>query len=91
LVITIRIGRDTDIEAASELALKVAKENGEEKAITGCFLTKVDATAMTLELRLHASDSSHRDTLRSKLIGELARRFAGAHLGAVGAEAATFA
>ncbi len=62
-----------------------------EKAIAGCFLTKVDATAMTLELRLHASDSAHRDALRSKLIGELARRFAGAHLGAVGAEAATFA
>jgi hypothetical protein len=46
---------------------------------------------MTLELRLHASDWAHRDALRSKLLAELARRFAGAHLGAVGAEAATFA
>jgi len=91
LVITIRVGRNTDIEAARELALKVAKENGEEKAIAGCFLTKVEATAMTLELRLHASDAAHRDALRSKLLAELARRFVGAHLGAVGAEAATFA
>ena len=91
LVITIRIGRDTDIEAARELALQVVKENGEEKAIAGCFLTKVEATAMTLELRLRANDSAHRDALRSKLLVELARRFADAHLGAVGAEAATFA
>jgi small-conductance mechanosensitive channel len=91
LVISIRVGRDADIEAARELALKVAKENAEEKAVAGCFLTKVDATAVILELRLRANNSAQRDTLRSTLLGELARRFAAAHLGAVGNEAPTFA
>ena len=69
-MITIRVGRDTDIEAARELALQVVKENGakEKKAIAGCFLTKVEATAMTLELRLRANDSAHRDALRSNLL-----------------------
>jgi small conductance mechanosensitive channel len=91
LVISIRIGRDADMEAARELALEVAKQHAEEKAVAGCFLTKVDATAVTLELRLRANDSAHRDTLRSTLLGALARRFAAAHLGAVGNEAPTFA
>jgi small conductance mechanosensitive channel len=91
LVISIRIGRDADIEAARELALEVAKENADEKAIAGCFLTKVDASAVTLELRLRANDSAHREMLRSTLLGELARRFTAAHPGAVGNEAPTFA
>jgi small conductance mechanosensitive channel len=91
LVMTIRIGRDADIEAARELALKVAKENADDKAVAGCFLTKVDASSLTLELRLRASDLAQRDKLRSTLLGELARRFAAAHLGAVGNEPPTFA
>jgi len=91
LVITIRIGRGADIEAARELALVVAKENADAKAAAGCFLTKVDATSVTLELKLRADDSAHRDKLRSTLLGELARRFAAAHLGAIGDEAPTFA
>jgi small-conductance mechanosensitive channel len=91
LVITIRIGRDADIEAARELALTVAKEGGEGSAVAGCFLTKVDATAVTLELRLRARDAAHRDKLRSTMLAELARRFAAVHLGAVGTEAPTFA
>ena len=41
----------------------------------GCFLTKMDAASITLELRLLAPDSAGRDALRSKLIVELARRF----------------
>jgi small-conductance mechanosensitive channel len=90
LVITIRIGRDADVEAARKLALEVAKEKGDEKAVAGCFLTKVDATSATLELRLHAGDAARRDTLRSTLLGELARRFAAAHLGAAGTEPASF-
>jgi small-conductance mechanosensitive channel len=91
LVITIGIGRDSDIEAARELALKVAAENGEGSAVTGCFLTKVDATTSTLELRLRARDSAQRDKLRSTMLEQLASRFASAHIGAVGSEAPTFA
>jgi small conductance mechanosensitive channel len=91
LIMVIRIGRDTDIEAARELALEVGKQNADEKAVAGCFLTKVDTTSVTLELRLRASDSAQREKLRSTLLAELARRFAAARLGAVGNEPPTFA
>jgi small-conductance mechanosensitive channel len=91
LVITIRVGRNADVDAVRDLALKVAKDNGEEKAVAGCFLTKVDATSVTLELRLRANDAAHRDKLRSAVLAELSRRFAAAHLGAIGNEAPTFA
>jgi small conductance mechanosensitive channel len=91
LAIAIRLGRDVDLEAARTLALEVAKQNADAKSVLGCYLTKVDATAMTLELRLRASDSAHRDKLRSALLAELARRFAEAHIQGSGTEAATFA
>jgi small conductance mechanosensitive channel len=91
LTIAIHLGRAADAEAARELALKAASENLNAKAIIGCFLTKVDATSVTLELRLQASDAAHRDQLRSKLLAELSQRFTQAHLGGSGNEAATFA
>jgi small-conductance mechanosensitive channel len=91
LVITMRVARDADIEAVRELALQVAKEQGEEKSVVGCFLTKVDTGAVTLELRLRAKDSAQRDKVRSTLLAELARRFAAAHLGGAGTEVPTFA
>jgi hypothetical protein len=71
--------------------LKVAREQGDEKSVVGCFLTKVDTSAVTLELRLRAKDSAQRDKVRSTLLAELARRFAAAHLGGAGSEVATFA
>ena len=43
----------------------------------GCYLTKVDATAVILGLRLLANDSAHRDKLRSALLADLSRRFDG--------------
>jgi small-conductance mechanosensitive channel len=91
LAIAIRLGRDANLEAARTLALEVAKQNADAKSVLGCYLTKVDATAMTLELRLRANDSAQRDTLRSTLLAQLARRFAEAHIQGSGAEAATFA
>lgn len=91
LVITIRLNRGADVEAARELALETAKERSEAKAVLGCYLTKVEATAVTLELRLAANDSAHRDKLRSTLLAELSRRFAEAHVGGAGSDAPTFA
>ena len=52
----------------------------------GCFLTKVDAAAITLELRLQAADAAARDALRSKLLAALPPRFVEAKLGTAGAE-----
>ena len=91
LVITIRLARTVDVEAARELAVKVANEKGEARTVVGCYLTKVEAEAVTLELRLAANDGAQRDKLRSTLLAELARRFAEAQLSGSGAAAATFA
>ena len=73
--ISIRLRRDADLEAARRLAVEVAKDRVGEKAVMGCYLTKVDGDAVTLDLRLSAADAAARDTLRSTLMGELTQRF----------------
>jgi small-conductance mechanosensitive channel len=75
IVITIRLSRGADQEAARRLAQSVAEEKVGEKSVIGCFLTKMDTASITLELRLVAPDAGGRDALRSKLIAELAQRF----------------
>jgi len=73
--ISIRLRRDADLEAARRLAIEVAKDRVGEKAVMGCYLTKVDGDTVTLDLRLSAPDAAARDTLRSTLMGELTQRF----------------
>jgi len=90
LTITLRLSHDTDIEAAQKLAVAVAADKAGEKSVVGCYLTKVEATAVTLELRLVAQDGADRPTLRSTLLAQLAQRFAAAKLGSVGADTPTF-
>jgi small conductance mechanosensitive channel len=90
MTITIRLSRDADVESARQLALNVAAENAGEKAVVGCFLTKVDAAAITLELRLQAPDALERDGLRSKMLTALPRRFSEARIGSSGAELPAF-
>ncbi|MDP9090484.1 MAG: mechanosensitive ion channel family protein [Pseudomonadota bacterium] len=90
MMITIRLSRDADIEAARQLALKVAAEIAGEHLVVGCFLTKVDAATITLELRFKAADAASRDTLRSKILAVLPRRFAEAKIGSSGAELPAF-
>jgi small conductance mechanosensitive channel len=86
LTLALRLARDADIEEARRLATKVAAEIAGEKALLGCFLTKVDTTAVTLELRLQAADSAGRDALRSKLLAALPSRFVDAKIGSSSAE-----
>jgi small conductance mechanosensitive channel len=81
ITVVIRVNRDADIEAARKLAVDVAKDTAGEKAVGGCFLTKVEAAAAVLELRLQAPDAASRDALRSALLEKLAQRFAAAGLG----------
>jgi small-conductance mechanosensitive channel len=91
LVISIRLSRAIDVEAARELAVKVANEERDARTVHGCYLTRVEAEAVTLELRLVAKDGPDRDKLRSTLLAALSRRFADAHLGGGGgSEPATF-
>ncbi|HEX8783654.1 MAG TPA: mechanosensitive ion channel family protein [Steroidobacteraceae bacterium] len=76
LAITIRVSRATDIETARQTALRTAREALTESAVLGCFVTRMDATGTTLELRVRAPHAAERDTLRSKLLEQLALRFA---------------
>lgn len=79
--VTVRVGRDADPEAARQLALDVARQAAGQKGTIGCFLTKVDASAYTFELRLQASDAAARDELRNQVLNALPRRFADAKIG----------
>jgi small conductance mechanosensitive channel len=88
--ITIRLSRDADIDAARQLAIAVAVENAGQQAVVGCFLTKIDAVAITLELRFKAADAPGRDALRSKILTALPRRFAEAKIGSSGTELPAF-
>jgi small-conductance mechanosensitive channel len=91
LMISIRLSRDVDVEAARGLAQRVAAEIGGEKAVVGCYLMKVEGTALMLELRLLAKDGAARDEFRSRLLAALAERFAAAKLGSSATELPTFA
>jgi small-conductance mechanosensitive channel len=88
--ITLRLSRDADLDAARQLAVAVAAENVGEKAVVGCYLTKVEATAITLELRLLAHDSANRATVRSDILARLAQRFGAAHIGSAGPDTPAF-
>jgi transglutaminase-like putative cysteine protease len=84
-------GRDAaDVAAARKLAISVAAESVGDKAVSGCYLVRMEPTAAVLELRLKAPDAASRDTLRSTLIETLAQRFAQAQFGAGAAEPASF-
>jgi small conductance mechanosensitive channel len=89
IAVVIRVNRDADIEAARHLAESVARETVGEKAVGGCFLTRVEATAAVLELRVQAPDGATRDSVRTALLSKLAHRLNDASL-AVGAERPTF-
>jgi small conductance mechanosensitive channel len=89
--ITIRISRSADLEAARKLAMSVAAEAVGAKAVNGCYLIRMEAAIAVLELRLKAPDAASRDSLRSTLLEQLARRFAQAEIGAGTAEPASFA
>jgi small conductance mechanosensitive channel len=75
ITISIRVSRDTDLEAARRQAISLASETVGEKAVHGCFLTKVEATVAVLELRVQAPDAASRDTVRASLLSKLAQRF----------------
>lgn len=90
ITITMRLSKDADLEAARQLAIGVGTESAGEKTVVGCFLTKIDAAAITLELRLMAPDAAGRDALRSNLLAKLSQRFAEAKMGSGGADTPSF-
>jgi small-conductance mechanosensitive channel len=90
VTICIRLSRDANLEAAQKLAVAVATEMAGEKAAAACYLTKVEAMAITIELRLSARDDADRAALRSRILAALAQRFAAAQIGSAGAETPVF-
>ena len=75
IAITIRLSPHADLEASRQLALAVATEGVGSKAVGGCYLTKVDASGATLELRLSGPDAATKEAVRSTLMATLAARF----------------
>jgi small conductance mechanosensitive channel len=91
VAIAIRVSRDADIEAACKLARDSAAEVLGPAAVSGCLLTKIDATEAQLELRFQASDSASRDSQRAAVMLHLDQRFAAAGQGTPAAQRPTFA
>ena len=89
IAISIRVNRDADLEAARKEALAIATRTVGEAAVRGCFLTKVEATAAVLELRVQAPDAGSRDSVRATLLSELAQGFTAPGL-SVGSERPSF-
>jgi len=91
VTVSVRLARDVDVAAARRLATEVAQAVPHVKSVVGCYLTKVESAALTLELRVQAADAASRDEVRSTLIATLAERFAAARLGANGTDLPSFA
>ena len=75
LSINIQLSREADFAAARQLALRTARDTLGEAAVIGCFLTRMEDAGATLELRVRAG-AAEREALRSKLLEQLAQRFA---------------
>ena len=91
LTIAIRVSRQTDLEAAQREALHTARLTVNDSQVLGCFLTRIEAAAAVIELRIRAPDAADRDALRSKLVAALATNFAKSGLDSQGTERASFA
>jgi len=88
--ILLRVNRDADLEAVRKLAVAVATETVGEKAVRGCFLTKVEAATAELELRFQVPDAPGRESTRATLISHLVQRFAALEPDAAPAQRASF-
>jgi len=76
LAIVIRVGRETDTEAARQTALRAGRDVAGDSQVVGCFVTRMDTAGTTLELRVRSPPVAERDAVRSKLLEQLAQRFA---------------
>ena len=89
LAIAIHVSPKANIESARQAVLRTAVQAAGESAVVGCFLTRIDASGATLELRVRAADGE-RDALRSQLVQALAQRFAAGGLDSAAGEPAAF-
>jgi small-conductance mechanosensitive channel len=81
ITVTIRLTRHTDLQHAIDVAVQCgARVVGKERVI-GCFLTKMEGDIAQLDLRVRTPDGKSSESMRSKLITELAKSFSEMHLG----------
>ena len=73
-----------------DLALRTAQEVAGEAAVVGCFVTRMDGTGTTLELRVRSPSPGERDSLRSRLLEQLSQRFAASGLDSKDGRRASF-
>jgi small conductance mechanosensitive channel len=90
LAIVIRVSAATDVEAARQAALRTAQDVAGGAAVVGCFVTRMDGTGTTLELRVRGPSPAERDALRSKLLEQLAQRFTASRLDSKDGRRASF-
>jgi small-conductance mechanosensitive channel len=91
LAIAIHISHATDIGAARELALRTGSDAVGESGVLGCFVTRMDDGGAALELRVRSPpQAAERDLLHSKLLEQLAQRFAASGLDARDGQHASF-
>ncbi len=87
--VNIRLSRDADLQAAQALAVAVAADHEGPQSVVGCYVTKIEPTAVTLELQLRARNAADRAALHSRILIEMAQRF-GASRGASSGDMPTF-
>jgi len=90
LAIVIRVSATTDVDTARQAALHTAQDVAGNSAVVGCFVTRMDGTGTTLELRVRSPPPAERDSLRSKLLEQLAQRFAASGLDSKDGRRASF-
>jgi small conductance mechanosensitive channel len=80
LKIVIRVSRETDLDAARELAMRIARETAGANTPVSCVLSALEVASAVLELQLTAGADAA--VLRTRLITQLAKGFAAAGLDA---------
>jgi len=74
LKIVIRVSRETDLDAARELAVRIAHETAGANTPVSCVLTSLETSSAVFELQLTAAADAA--ALRTRLITQLAKGFA---------------
>ena len=80
--VVIRVARESDLDAARELTVRIAHETAGANTPVSCVLTALEAASAVFELRLTPGPQADAAALRARLITQLAKGFAAAGLDA---------
>jgi small conductance mechanosensitive channel len=80
VTVTIRVTRHTDLQHAIDVAVQCGVRVAGKERVIGCFLTKLEGDVAQLDLRVRTPEDKSSESVRSKLITELAQAFDEMHL-----------